>query len=315
MPERGKIMSQMKRYTTPGGWEVFHGREWKLHFSLDLGLSTAIEAVRYHHFDGTESMENLDWVLDCHYARSMRYRSGTSGWKQRTPGTWHLYGSKTRWFQDSRRSKLPLHALWIRFHGCEKLGLNRLVDNPSGMARIHDSDGWLTEHIRALALMGDSPGDVDDEYPRVLSGLTDIIYRLLHSKLIKVGEYSLTTSGESRREDPLVTKVNDYLMSHLREPLTLSRLAQELHTSVSTLHRHYATTSKDSITQTLIRLRIARVKKLLIQGATIAEAAYSTGFYDPHHLSKTFRRLEGIPPSEFISRFGSKSGKKPGKLH
>lgn len=300
MSERGIFVSFMKRYATPGGWEVIHGHEWQRHNTLDLALVTAIEAVRFRHFDGKDSMSHENWILDYHFARRMRVRTASSRWRQRAEGTWHLYGPGVDWYQDSRQSKLPLHALWIRFHGGEKLGLRRLVDNATSMARIKDPGGWLTEHVRALAMLGDQ--NREDDYPKVLTGLTEIIYRLLHSQIVKPGDYVLETPSDSRLQDPLVTKVNEYLVAHLHETLTLSTLARTLHTSISTLHRRYAATSKESITQTLLRLRIARVKKLLVQGATVAEAAHSTGFYDAHHLSKTFRRLEGIPPRQFIYR-------------
>lgn len=299
---RNKLYIQviMKRYRNVIGWEVLQGHTWHIHEDLDVALSTAAEGRRFLHYTGDMKINLPHWVLDYHFGQKTRFRTRYCAWRKRIPGTWHLYPPEVTWSQDTRAEKLPLHAVWIRFHGGEKFGLQRLVENPLHMARIHDPGGWLMERVRKLTMPGEMPGN--EEYPRVLSGLTDIMDRLLHSQPLGNGEYTLEVPGESKPLDPLVVKINEYLVAHLHEPLTMDGLARTLHTSISTLQRHYAAAGAGTITQSLIRLRIGRVKRLLIEGCTAAEAADRTGFFDPCHLSRTFRHIEGIPPREFIAR-------------
>lgn len=290
----------MKPIQTPAGWEIFRGREWPTHEALDLALASAVEGRRFSHFS-TDKLIHVDhWILDYHFSNNIRFRTTKSRWQPRIPGTWHLYPPKVPWFQDTRKTKLPLHAIWIRFHGGEKIGISRLVDNPLGIARFHDPGGWLMERVSALATLGDLQDE--REYPQALMGMMEIIQKLLHSPCTNVGEYTLDVPGTSQPQEPLVAKVNEYMVAHLHEPVTLAKMAKELHTSISTLHRRYTASTKQSIAQTLIRMRLSRAKQLLIEGTTVAQAAEGTGFADPFHLSRTFRRLEGIPPREFLSR-------------
>lgn len=285
--------------TTPNGWQLIHGREWLIHRSLPLGLSTAIEAIRSTHFERAMIRHEEDWVLDCHFARRFRFRTHGRRWRVRKPGTWHLYPRGLAWQQDTRGSALPLRAIWIRFSGAEKLGLCRLTDNPSGMAVIHDPTGYLEKEVRQLAIMGDQVGE--ERYSDVLKSLMDIIGHLLRSKELTVGEYVLDEDLVAF-QDPLIAKINTFLEAHIHEPLTLSDIAKQLRVSISTLHRRYDNVMRESIRDALTRMRITRVKQLLSQGMTVGEAANQTGFCDLYHLSKTFRRREGLPPSEFIAR-------------
>jgi transcriptional regulator GlxA family with amidase domain len=45
-------------------------------------------------------------------------------------------------------------------------------------------------------------------------------------------------------------------------------------------------------------LRIQRAAGALVAGASIADAAAGAGFADAAHLSRTFRRMFGVPPSQ-----------------
>lgn len=285
---------------TPGGWEVIHGQGWPIHTEMELGIVSALEARRFFHFTPAFKLCNDAWILDYHFSDGLRFNVNNTGWRKRLPGVWHLYAPHVEWRQDTRKFRLPFHAVWIRFHGAEKLGLGRLVDNPTRMAQIIDPDGALLEKMRGLALMADACEG--GNYPEAMVGLIEIIQRLLQSEEDAPGLYRLKVSGEVRPQDQLVLQAQEYLVAHLHEPITLSRIAKALHTSVPTLKRRYTAVEKESITKALIRMRIGRVKQLLREGATVSEAADETGFFDPFHLSRTFRRLEGIPPREFVTR-------------
>ena len=50
------------------------------------------------------------------------------------------------------------------------------------------------------------------------------------------------------------------------------------------------------------RFIIQRARRLLLNGATTAEAAYQLGFEYPQHLNRMFRRLMGTSPSEYIKK-------------
>jgi AraC-like DNA-binding protein len=50
----------------------------------------------------------------------------------------------------------------------------------------------------------------------------------------------------------------------------------------------------------ILRLRLRRACCELMTGATVTSAAYSAGFSDAAHLTRTFRRMLGMTPTTFI---------------
>ncbi|MDY3141537.1 MAG: helix-turn-helix domain-containing protein, partial [Parabacteroides sp.] len=50
------------------------------------------------------------------------------------------------------------------------------------------------------------------------------------------------------------------------------------------------------------RFILQKAKSLLSAGKTITEVAYDLGFAYPQHLSRLFKRKEGLSPSEYVNR-------------
>ena len=61
-----------------------------------------------------------------------------------------------------------------------------------------------------------------------------------------------------------------------------------------------------SIYNYILRTRIEKVMQRLREGASIADAAAELGFPDTKNLSRMFRQLQGITPSEYRSRYAAK---------
>ena len=58
-----------------------------------------------------------------------------------------------------------------------------------------------------------------------------------------------------------------------------------------------------SIMSYLVRARIDEAKRLLASpGANVAQVAEQVGFADPAHFSRSFKRAEGISPSDYRHR-------------
>ena len=51
-----------------------------------------------------------------------------------------------------------------------------------------------------------------------------------------------------------------------------------------------------------MQLRVAYARKLIRDGESISEAALATGFCDQSHLSRTFKRIVGLTPGQYIAR-------------
>jgi AraC-like DNA-binding protein len=95
-------------------------------------------------------------------------------------------------------------------------------------------------------------------------------------------------------------KVDDYLREHSAERLTLAGIARHLHVSPSTLSHRYRQEAGRSPMKRLIEIRIGMAKGLLFRGYPLKTIAEQTGFSDMYHLSKTFKRQEGVSPRAFL---------------
>jgi AraC-like DNA-binding protein len=95
-------------------------------------------------------------------------------------------------------------------------------------------------------------------------------------------------------------RVKDYVEAHLAEPIELATLADVAGVSLF----HFARAFKQSTGMTphhyLVQKRVERAQSLLSQSdRTLSEIALTTGFADQSHLTRRFRQVVGITPSEF----------------
>ena len=97
---------------------------------------------------------------------------------------------------------------------------------------------------------------------------------------------------------PAVQRMVALLPTRLEGELRLGRLAQELELSESRLA--HLTTEHLGIPfrPYVLWLRLERAAMEMARGRTLTEAAHHAGFSDGAHLSRVFRRMFGIAPSE-----------------
>lgn len=105
-------------------------------------------------------------------------------------------------------------------------------------------------------------------------------------------------SGSQRKR--LVAEAQAYIREHLREPMTLERIASALGVSPYHLSHVFSRESRFTLTSHLIRCRLERAAELLrTQPMTVHEVAYAVGFDDSGYFGKVFRRHYGVTPIQF----------------
>lgn len=92
----------------------------------------------------------------------------------------------------------------------------------------------------------------------------------------------------------------DYIERHLEENITLSQMAAMLNFSQAYLSQRFKEETGIPLHQYIIRRRVQRAKQLLqCSNLSLTDIALRCGFCSHSHLSRCFRRIEGIPPSAF----------------
>jgi len=108
---------------------------------------------------------------------------------------------------------------------------------------------------------------------------------------------------ESVRPAGRAEEMAQYIRDHLDKPVTRNILAQKFH--ISPQHINYLFQTELGTTPTgLLHRERAKKAFLLIQNERISikEAAHRTGFCDPYHFSKVFKKIYGFSPGR-ITRF------------
>ncbi|MEV6169079.1 AraC family transcriptional regulator [Streptomyces sp. NPDC051954] len=124
------------------------------------------------------------------------------------------------------------------------------------------------------------------------------------SRLTLVGERlrehlrARSTAGE-RRDPALARRLRELLDAHVAEGLTLDAAAQLLHAHPAHLVRAFSTAYGIAPHQYLNSRRVDRARALLLRGASPAETATATGFYDQAHLTRHFKKLVGVTPGRY----------------
>lgn len=121
---------------------------------------------------------------------------------------------------------------------------------------------------------------------------------LLYSK-----EHNLHRSvaaAQSIPTDPLMQQARILIHRYAYEPLNLKDIALSLNISAVQLTRKFKTAFGTTPIQYLTELRLAKIKKLLLETTlTIDQISECCGYQNGFYLSRIFTRHENVTPSEY----------------
>lgn len=122
--------------------------------------------------------------------------------------------------------------------------------------------------------------------------LTDAAWQIIHA---------LTGGIEpSVASDERILRVTAYIKTHLDSPLTLETLAEQAYLSPSRFRHLFVEQTGMGVRPYILWRRFIRVWELMMAGETLSAAAHGAGFADSAHLTRTSRRMFGIPPSALV---------------
>jgi AraC-like DNA-binding protein len=102
---------------------------------------------------------------------------------------------------------------------------------------------------------------------------------------------------------PRLARMQEYITSHLRRPLTIGEVAAAGGISESTAERLFRLHTGRAVGQWLTAKRMSAARDLLrTTNSSVSQAARAVGFDDPSYFSRLFRRTHGVPPSTYTAR-------------
>ena len=107
------------------------------------------------------------------------------------------------------------------------------------------------------------------------------------------------TTGNKR-----IAAIHEYLMNNYREQVDLKRIAGLVNMAEGSLCRFFRMNMGMTVFEYLNQLKVELACKLLMDNdLSIFEVCLDSGFNNLSHFNKQFKKINGLPPSEYRNRF------------
>jgi two-component system response regulator YesN len=108
--------------------------------------------------------------------------------------------------------------------------------------------------------------------------------------------------SEKNYDDHLVTAAKRYIVENCHKPLNLDMVAKSLSISSGYLSSVFKRRTQIGFVEYVTGVKIEKAKKLLLSGQyKIYEVSYMVGYEDTGYFSKTFHKMTGQSPKDFIA--------------
>ena len=112
------------------------------------------------------------------------------------------------------------------------------------------------------------------------------------------------------QEERTIVAVTRYMQEHLAEEISLSVLAETFHLSAQYISQLFKSEIGVGFLAYLTSIRMEQAKKLLLSTPlSIAEVSEQSGYGDYRVFTKTFKKSEGVTPSQYRRDFLEDSGR------
>ena len=102
----------------------------------------------------------------------------------------------------------------------------------------------------------------------------------------------------------LINDAKNYIRKHYSDDISLTKVAEYVHLNPSYFSNLFSQKTGENFSAYLNNVRILHAKQLLLNpNIKIYEVGEKVGFSDPASFNRSFKRTEGISPSEFREQF------------
>jgi AraC-like DNA-binding protein len=248
-----------------------------------------------------------EWAFEYHYAYAGKINFLNPGEKftmEREEGMVHLYAPGCLFTEDTRESALPRQETYMRFKGGELCGLQKFTGGNRRFCRFLDRDKKIGSLLEKAAILCSEQGE--GAFWEEQSLLLRCVSIMLKSTCM-VSEHTFEISDEDSPEGSFVENAESYIRQNIHRTIKNSELAQHINMSESAFNHRFKEKTGSSPKQRILEIKIETAKSLLLKGKRLQEVAGLTGFHDEFHLSRTFKKITGDPPSAFRLRAGRRN--------
>ena len=108
--------------------------------------------------------------------------------------------------------------------------------------------------------------------------------------------------GYTEYEDELTDSMIKFIHSHCNSKISTKDVAEYVHFSVDYTCKYFKRSTQTNLTDYILKLKVHRSKRELMEGKSIAEIAELYGFSSDGHYLKVFKRYEGITPGMYVKK-------------
>ncbi len=153
--------------------------------------------------------------------------------------------------------------------------------------------------LSSVSIPWDAIGEtVGEAMQRLLNGE---IEAMASARLVQPGGVVLRHSANHFAvDDPMLRRAMHHLSDHIQEPISVGTMCRELRVARRTLERKFREHYRCTPWEMLCQMRVNQAKKLLTNSNhPISLIADLCGFHDPERMAVVFKRLTGMPPSQY----------------
>ncbi|MGV3585839.1 MAG: GlxA family transcriptional regulator [Adhaeribacter sp.] len=111
-------------------------------------------------------------------------------------------------------------------------------------------------------------------------------------------------NGQKDHDDELVKKAQEFIENNVQEKITVDQLADNLALSRRNLERRFKKATSNSIVEYMQRVKIEAAKMSLESSReNVNEVMYNVGYTDPKAFRTTFKRITGLSPVQYRSKY------------
>lgn len=100
-------------------------------------------------------------------------------------------------------------------------------------------------------------------------------------------------------EDSAVSKVLKFIHENISSNISVKDILAEIPMSRRLIETRFRKSMKTSLYDYIVRMRVSRMAQLLSEGKTVSESSFELGQPDIKNMSRIFKRIKGVTPSEY----------------